>query len=236
MSRKPEEKKPLKEQNQIFRDITWLPSIANTLNIIAQNTRNQIASLERSFEQPYLLDDQIVAQTVVSYKQALEEYIPIKDQLNHWLEQDLDSDQRDEVERLVELNEVVRARNERIIDLCGQIKEGSIDRIMEKDDYQLGLDALTGKLSFQPPTSSDDRYQVARKIDEFVTETLAAGGSDDDIVNDPQMPAHALQLQSIISEAKPGEMDALAELLPGFGYFAKLLEVLVEMFKEFKGM
>jgi hypothetical protein len=210
--------------------------LANTLNSIAKNSRNQVATLERSLEQPYLLDDQIVAQTLISYKQALEEYSPFKKQLNRWLEQDLDSDQRDEVERLIELNEVVRARNERVVDLCGQIKKITIDRIMETDDYQLGLDAFMGKLNFQPPFSSDDRYQAARKIHEFVNETLAAGGSDDDIVNDPRMPAYALQLQSIISDSKPGEMDALTKIFPGFGYFAKLLEVMLEMLREFKGM
>lgn len=54
--------------------------------------------------QPYDLDDNVLDITIQLYREGLEQYPLNNLQINHWVKQDLNQDQRAEVERLVEVN------------------------------------------------------------------------------------------------------------------------------------
>ncbi|MDR3715939.1 MAG: hypothetical protein P4L51_24265 [Puia sp.] len=234
MNKKQRHKVTTKKKTKIFRDIKWLPKFAQALDSYAENSRNQITALEMGMYQPYDLDDNVLDITIQLYREGLEQYPLNNSQINHWLKQDLNQDQRAEVERLVEVNEIVRARNERILDLCNQVKHGTIDRVMEDDDYEIALDAFAGKIRLELSGSMDERFETAKEIHEFIEAILAGGGDDSDIVNHPEMMNYALKLQGLICSAEPGEFDGLAQMLHGFGRFAKILENMLELFKQFK--
>jgi len=185
--------------------------------------------------QPYDLDDNVLDITIQLYREGLEQYPLNNLQINHWVKQDLNQDQRAEVERLVEVNEIVRARNERILDLCNQVKHGPIDRAMEDDDYEIALDAFVEKIRLESFGSMDERFETAKEINKFI-EAILAGGDDSDIVNHSEMMNYAMKLQGLICSAEPGELEGLAQMLPGFDRFTKILENMLELFKQFKEM
>ena len=240
MSNRPKMKRHKKE-TPIFRDISWLPTIGQALDSMAENSANQIRALERGLDEPYIFDDQVIDRTIRSYGEAIDHCTLYSEQLNRWLALDLEPDQRQEVERLIEVNQRVRAGNERIIDLCNRIKRGTIDRIMEQDDLELGIAALTGKyktpnLKLPPMAAPVERFEAALAIHELVESVLAAGGGDDHIINHPQMTNFAMQLMSIRISAQPGEMDSLTQMFSGFRRFAMVLENMIELFQRFKRM
>ena len=236
MSNRLKVKGSTKRKTQIFREISWLPKLAQALDTYAENSKNQISALEKGLDQQFLLDEYVLERTIEAYGKALESYSLYNEQLNQWMSLNLSQDQLGEVQRLIDVNEIVRARNERIIDLCNQIKHGPTNRIMEEDDVQVALDAFAGKIKFQNPGSIDDRFDMAMEIDKFVDPILAGGGGDEDIVNHPERAHRAMQFQSIIGCAQLGEMDSLAQTFPGFLRFANLLENMLELFQQFKGL
>ena len=78
------------------------------------------------------------------------EYVALYDeQLSRWRNGRLSLDQRQEVGRLTKQTEQLRRVCQQILSLAAELKEGTIDRIMEKSDPQLGMDILTGKI--KPP-------------------------------------------------------------------------------------
>ena len=134
-----------KEDAPIFRDITWLPQIREALDGMEQDTADQIRNFEEGLRKPHVLDDHLMNRAIRLMKERMEFYFLYAEQLSQWSSLDLDPDQRREVERLIEVNQRVRAGSERAIELCERIKEGTIDRIMEKDDFELGVEAFLGK-------------------------------------------------------------------------------------------
>jgi len=68
------------------------------------------------------------------------------EQLSRWKKEQLSDSQRQEVERLTKQMETLREVCEEILSLAVELKEGTIDRILEKSDIEIALEVLTGKL------------------------------------------------------------------------------------------
>ena len=58
----------------------------------------------------------------------------------------MSSDQRNEVARLEKQVEKLQTVMNDILSLASELKEHTIDRILEKDDLELGIEILKGKL------------------------------------------------------------------------------------------
>ena len=73
--------------------------------------------------------------------------LPLRDeQLARWKKGQLDSNQRQEVEKLTKQAEELRKVCQQILSLATELKKGTINRILEKSDIELAMDVLTGKL------------------------------------------------------------------------------------------
>lgn len=237
----------MENESQILRDISWLPQVALALDSMAKNSGNQIRALENGLDTPPVFDDRIIDRTIQAYEVALKHCSLFSEQLNYWLSQNIDPDQRSEVERLVEVNQRVCAGTERILDLCSQIKEGTIDRVMAKDDFELGFEALTGKRKPPFSTSLDaqlnslkklsmpapvQRFEAALAIHHFVESILTKGGDDEDIMNNPEMMEFAIKLIGIKNSAQPGELAHLVGIFSGFHRFANLIEMMIGLLEK----
>ncbi len=232
---------------QNFQDISWLSTIAHQMDFMAKNNQNQISALKRGIVEPHIFDDRIINRTIQAYSQAREHCIRHGEQLNCWLAQSLNPDQRSEVERLVELNQRILAGNEHILDLCSKIKQGTIDRIMEKNDFELGFESLTGKR--KPPNSLMNerlaavkaismpvpvqRFEASLAIHQFVESILAEGGGDSEIINNPKMIEFATQFWGIANSAQPAELDGLKQMFSGFQRFAQVIKNMMDLMQQF---
>jgi hypothetical protein len=166
-----------KKKTPIFRDISWLPMIAQVLDTIVEDAVGQVAVLdaERLIEvsqrvragfdataedaagqieiledgrtKPHAVDGHLMNRTIQAMQESIRCSVWYAGQLTRWLSLDLNPDQRREVERLIEVNQSVGAGSEsiivlseRIIELCEQIKKGTIKRIIQKDDLEPGVE------------------------------------------------------------------------------------------------
>ena len=85
------------------------------------------------------------------HREQLEFYGMYKEQLRRWLRGPLSPDQAREVRRLEGVNDRGRDVCKKILMLSSELKKGTINRIVETDDLELGLAILTGKI--KPPRS-----------------------------------------------------------------------------------
>ncbi len=159
--------------------------------------------------------------------------------------------QRHEVERLIEVNQRVSAVCERGIELCERIRQGAIERILEKDDLDLGLEVLTGIRDLPQPNPIDDliaglevpiiptivqHASAALEIHQFVESVLSAAGADEQIMTHPDILQFMMRFRRIVDGAEPGELDALMERFRGFHRFARMLEELAVAIREMREM
>jgi CHASE3 domain sensor protein len=79
-----------------------------------------------------------------------------KDVLSRWEKTKLNPQQQQEVTRLKKQVARNKQLTESILALADELKENTIDQILGRDDAQLAIDVLTGKL--KPPRNTQTHY------------------------------------------------------------------------------
>jgi len=129
-----------------WQPISVLPKIAYIIDGMLDEAQGQYENLLEAREKPHVLDDYTIDRVHNVYSTQLEDVSIFDRQLTRWKKGLLDSDQRQEVERLIKQNEELRKVSKQILSLAAELKKGTINRILEKSDAELALDVLSGKL------------------------------------------------------------------------------------------
>jgi hypothetical protein len=129
-----------------WQPISALPTIAFIINEMLNETQEQYETLLEAREKPHVLDDYTVDRVHSAYTTQLEDVSLFDEQLARWEKGQLDSNQRQEVEKLTKQAEELRKVCQQILSLAAELKKGTINRILEKSDLELAMDVLTGKL------------------------------------------------------------------------------------------
>jgi len=132
-----------------WQPISALPMIAFMIDGMLHDTQEQYKTLLEARNKPHVLDDDTVDRVYSVFTTQLEYVALYDEQFSRWKNGRLSSDQRQEVERLTRQMERLQQVCHQILSLAAELKEGTIDRIMEKSDFQLGVEILTGKI--KPP-------------------------------------------------------------------------------------
>jgi hypothetical protein len=106
--------------------------------------REMYAKLSQARSRPHVLDDHTVERVERSMREELEHIGTYEWQLGRWTSRQLTSEQASEVERLRSELAPWRAVVRMTLELCGELRTGTIDAIMRKDDAELGLEVLLG--------------------------------------------------------------------------------------------
>ena len=123
-----------------------LPMLRKLIDEGLENNKTQLQNLLQAREKPHVLDDALLEQVQDFYQREVEVNGDYKAQLASWKKAPLSYEQKNEIERL----EKQLARNQEVCDeifsLVDELKKGTINRILEKDDLQLALEVLSGKI------------------------------------------------------------------------------------------
>ncbi len=146
--RKPKPKRRQHKQNkqQIRRPISFLPTYTELIIGELAQTEEQYASFAAAKHKPHALDDALVDRAVKLYEEQLS-FIPIHErQLNWWLSENITDAQRFQVKDLLAKLPTLREKTEELLALLAELKQGTINRILEMSDEELGLRFLRGEL------------------------------------------------------------------------------------------
>lgn len=141
---KPKRRQP--KQEQIRRPISFLPAYTELVIGALAQTEEQYATLAEAKSKPHVLDDTIVDRAIRLYEDQLE-FLPLHErQFNWWLSESISDAQRSQVEDLQAKLPLLREKTETVLTLLAELRQGTIDRILEMDDEELGRKFLRGEL------------------------------------------------------------------------------------------
>ncbi len=129
-----------------FHPITALPMIAEAIDGMLSDAETQWPNLDVARDKPYVLDDATIERVIRCYSEQCT-YVPIyKEQLARWAKLDLTGEQRAKVKRSQgQINDLDRILSD-ILDLAQELKQNTIEKVLAKDDAEVALDVLLGKL------------------------------------------------------------------------------------------
>jgi hypothetical protein len=112
---------------------------------LLDEAERQYVNLVSCRSRPYVLDDYTVDRVLKVYSDQAEDVDIYEEQLSRWSKLELAPAQRREVNRLLTQIPSIRTRVAEILALARELKQGTIETILAKSDYELGLDVLLGK-------------------------------------------------------------------------------------------
>jgi len=127
-----------------WQPISQMPLIASMIDGALDDTRDHVETLNKARDRPHVLDDATIDRVERVHSEQLE-YIDIYDQqISRWRTEKPSADRTRKLDQMEEQNQQLRAVTMEVLALAGELRKGSIDRIMEMSDLELGLQALPG--------------------------------------------------------------------------------------------
>ena len=131
-----------------WQPLERLPLIAEMIDGYVADAQEQEQTLREAKQRPHVFDDALVDRIDKVYGDALEMTGLFEQQLRRWRNSGLTVDQKRDVARLEGQVLCLRRGLTTILALAAEIRQGTIDRVMDKSDLELGLEVLLG---IRPP-------------------------------------------------------------------------------------
>ena len=129
-------------QQQSWHPIEKLQMFEEMLEDSMTATEENYATFLEAKSRPHALDDSMINRAMKIYAEQIEYVNCYDNQLNRWKKGPLTPNQREKVDGLAIGNKRRRELTENLISLLKELKKGTINRILEMDDEELGLNAL----------------------------------------------------------------------------------------------
>ena len=127
-----------------WQPISEMPLIASMIDGALDDTREHLKTLTQARTQPHVLDNATLDRTERVHGEKLEFVSIYAQQISRWRTEKPSQDQTRELDRMEAQNGQLRAVTEDVLDLAGELRKGTIERIMGMSDVELGLQALLG--------------------------------------------------------------------------------------------
>lgn len=106
----------------------------------------QLATLRDCEHRPSVLDDHTLNRIIVLHTEQRDDHWLYEEQFARWKRGTLSDSQAQDVNRLIARSLKLNATNESILTLAEKIAPFTIDRIMEMDNFELGLKVMAKKM------------------------------------------------------------------------------------------
>lgn len=129
-----------------WQPLSALPLVAHIIDGSLSSNEEQYQTLLQAKDRPYILDDALVARVIRLYTEQQDDHWVMEEQLARWKKLNLSEAQRQEIERLE--GQLARDKEliEAVLELADELKEGTIEKMLGKDDAELGLEELLRQL------------------------------------------------------------------------------------------
>ena len=131
------------ENQPTWQPIQHLPIIADLIDGQSSDAKEQYVNLLEALSKPHVLNDAIIQRTIHVYTEQLEFVWIFEKQLSKWQKEEcLTSIEKSEIERLQGQVQQLHHTLTNILTLTEELKEGTYEKVMEKSDWQLGMESL----------------------------------------------------------------------------------------------
>jgi|BogFormECP03_OM2_1039629.scaffolds.fasta_scaffold24608_1 hypothetical protein len=135
-----------------WQPISEMPLIAGMIDESIKDTRAFIKTLTeaRYSKRPHVMDDATVDRIDRVHTEQLEFVDIYAQQIGRWRTERPSADQARELDRMEERNRHLRDAITTVLALSRELRKGTIERVLEKSDIELGLEALLGSRPANP--------------------------------------------------------------------------------------
>jgi hypothetical protein len=127
-----------------WQPISQIPLIASMIDDALDDTHAYIKTLSEARARPHVLDDATVDRTDRVYAERLEFVDIYAQQISRWRAERPSAHQTRDLDRMEEQNRQLRDATTAVLALSRELRKGTIERVWEKTDIELGLEALLG--------------------------------------------------------------------------------------------
>ena len=135
-------------RNPTFQPPHMIPTVLEITIGTLDAAIEQLGNMEKAKERPWVLDDDIIARSLKLYKEQNEDSEFFLKQCIMWKKGYLTELQLKQVLEIESSTHSLKDINDRLVSIFEYCKSRTIDKIMEKDDMELALEVLTGKMPF----------------------------------------------------------------------------------------
>ena len=131
--------------------VQWQPSsqmplIARMIDDSLGDTRDHLLTLTKARTQPHVLDDATIDRVEQVHTEQMDFVDIYAQQIERWRTDKPSAAQVRELDRMEKQNQQLRRGTADVLALAAELRKGTINRIMEMSDLELGLQALLGRM------------------------------------------------------------------------------------------
>ncbi len=105
-------------------------------------TRGQIELFGPALAEPYRLDDATVERAKRAYDNQRGDLELFRNQADRWVREASTPTEQAALERYVAAIDELAALTDEVLGICAQLSQHTIEKLMAKSDYEVGLEAL----------------------------------------------------------------------------------------------
>jgi hypothetical protein len=132
---------------QIYHPLSMIPMMFDLISGTLDSSFEYLKQMKKCEDKPYVLDDDIVKRSINLYgvKQK-EEIRAFLNQCLKWREQNPTGEQLDLIDKIEQKAQKSEEIRKEILVILNKIADSTINKIMEMDDFEIGMNFLKGKI------------------------------------------------------------------------------------------
>ena len=129
-----------------WQPISQMPLIARMIDDSLSDTRDHLQTLTKARTRPHVLNDATIDRVEQVHAEQLDFVDIYAQQVERWRTEKPSAAQVRELDRMQTQNQQLQGVTADVVALAAELRKGTINRIMEMSDLELGLQALLGRL------------------------------------------------------------------------------------------
>ena len=130
-----------------WQPLSQIPLLASMIDGALADTREHLESLTEARYQPHALDDATIDRSERVHTEQMEFGDIYEQQIRRWRAENPSAAQNTELDQIEKENRELRAVTANVLALAPELRKGSIDRILEMSDLEIGLQTRLGARS-----------------------------------------------------------------------------------------
>ena len=135
------------DKQPILQPLSMIRQILEITQGMLEESKNQLEIMKEAKEKTYVLDDEIVDRALKLYKEQNENAKIFINQCKIWKQEKLTELQVIQIQEIEYSTNLLIETNNELLSIFNYCKDRTINKIVEKDDPELALDFLTGKIT-----------------------------------------------------------------------------------------
>ncbi len=127
-----------------WQPISQMMLIASMIDTSLNDTREHLATLTKARAKPHVLDDATIDRIEQVHSEQMEFVDIYTQQISRWRDEKPSASQARALDQMATQNKQLRDVTADVLALAGELRKGTIERVLGMTDVELGLQSLLG--------------------------------------------------------------------------------------------